>query len=206
MPKKLFYQLDIDKRNRIINAALSEFAQYSYNEASTNSIVKKASIGKGSLFKYFVNKEELYFYMLDYVIADLGKNLIDELPKFRGDIFQIIIIYAEAEFNWHIENIDKYKLLKRAFNDDNSSIYKKTIERYKLAGHDFYYKILENAEVQALRWEKEKTLNVLKWILEGLNEKFIREIDRYSNINDIKDCYMGELRKYIEMLKKGLYD
>ncbi len=206
MPKDLFYQLDIDKKNRIINAGLSEFAQYSYNEASTNSIVKKASIGKGSLFKYFVNKEELYFYILDYVIDDFVKDLKDALPKLKGEIFQFILTYAEAEFNWYIENIDKYNLIKRAFNDDNSSIYKKTVERYKLTGHSFYNEIIESAEIRALNWEKEKVLNVIKWVLEGLNEKFIKQADQYSNINDIKHCYMGELRKYIEMLKRGLYD
>ncbi|MBW4828308.1 MAG: TetR/AcrR family transcriptional regulator [Clostridiaceae bacterium] len=204
MPKKLFYQLDIDKRNRITDAGLIEFAQYSYNEASTNSIVKKASIGKGSLFKYFVNKEDLYFYILDYVIADLGKNLKEELPKLKGDIFEIILIYAEAEFNWYIENIDKYNLLKRAFSDDSSSIYKKTVERYKLTGDSFYYKILGYSETQALKWEKEKVLNVLKWVLEGFNAKFIKKADQYSNINDIKDCYLEELKKYIEILKEGL--
>lgn len=205
MTKQLFYQLDIDKRNRIINAGLSEFAQYSYNEASTNRIVKKAYISKGSLFKYFINKKDLYFYILDYVIADLGKNLKDELLKLEGDIFKIILIYAEAEFNWCIENIDKYKLLKRAFINDNSKIYIKTIERYKLIGDSFYYKILENAEMQGLNWEKQKVLNVLKWILEGLNEKFIKEAGQYPNISDIKDCYLKELRNYMEMMKKGLY-
>lgn len=206
MPKELFYQLDMDKRNRIINAGLSEFAQYSYNEASTNSIVKKASIGKGSLFKYFVNKEELYFYVLDYVIDDFVKDLKEELPKFKGELFQLIITYAEAEFNWYIENIDKYNFIKRAFNDDNSNIYKKTTERYKLTGHSFYNKIIEDAEIQVLKWEKGKVLNVIKWVIEGLNEKFIKEADQYSNINDIKGCYLKELKKYLEMLKKGLYD
>ncbi|MBZ2174338.1 TetR/AcrR family transcriptional regulator [Schnuerera sp. xch1] len=205
MPRKSFFQLNINKRNRIINAGLSEFSQYSYNEASTNSIVKKAYISKGSLFKYFINKEDLYFYILDYVIADLSRSLKDELPKLKGDLFQIVLIYAEAEFNWYIENTNKYRLLKRAFSDDNSSIYIKTMERYKLIGDSFYYKILENIETQILNWEKEKVLNILKWILEGLNEKFMKEADQYSNINDIKDCYFNELNQYIEMLKKGLY-
>jgi AcrR family transcriptional regulator len=206
MPKKLFYQLDMDKRNRIIKAGLSEFAQYGYNEASTNRIVKKASISKGSLFKYFANKEDLYFYILDYVIDDLVKNLKGELSKPEGDIFEIILIYAEAEFNWYIENIDNYNLLKRAFSDDSSNIYKKTIERYKLIKELFCYKLLEDSKTQVLKWENEKVLNVLKWVLEGLNAKFIKESGQYSNINDIKDCYLEELKKYIEMLKKGLYE
>ena len=206
MPKELFYELDMDKRNRIINAGLSEFAQHSYNEASTNSIVKKASIGKGSLFKYFINKEDLYFYILDYVIDDFIKDLKDELSKLKGELFQFILKYAEIEFNWYIKNIDKYNLIKRAFNDDNSSIYKKTVERYKLTGLSFYNNIIESAEIQELRWDRERILNIIRWVLEGLNEKFIKEADGYSNINDIKDCYMRELGEYIEILKKGMYD
>ncbi|MBU5424796.1 TetR/AcrR family transcriptional regulator [Tissierella pigra] len=206
MPKELFYELDIDKRNRIINAGLSEFARYSYNEASTNSIVKKASIGKGSLFKYFINKEDLYFYILDYVIDDFIKDLKDELSKLKGELFQFILKYAEIEFNWYIKNIDKYNLINRAFNDDNSSIYKKTVERYKLTGLSFYNNIIESAEIQKLRWDRERILNIIRWVLEGLNEKFIKEADGYSNINDIKDCYIRELGEYIEILKKGMYD
>lgn len=206
MPKELFYELDIDKRNRIINAGLSEFARYSYNEASTNSIVKKASIGKGSLFKYFINKEDLYFYILDYVIDDFIKDLKDELSKLKGELFQFILKYAEIEFNWYIKNIDKYNLINRAFNDDNSSIYKKTVERYKLTGLSFYNNIIESAEIQELRWDRERILNIIRWVLEGLNGKFIKEADGYSNINDIKDRYMRELEKYIEILKKGMYD
>lgn len=206
MPKELFYELDMDKRNRIINAGLSEFARYSYNEASTNSIVKKASIGKGSLFKYFINKEDLYFYILDYIIDDFIKDLKDELSKLKGELFQFILKYAEIEFNWYIKNIDKYNLINRAFNDDNSSIYKKTVERYKLTGLSFYNNIIESAEIQELRWDRERILNIIRWVLEGLNEKFIKEADGYSNINDIKDCYMRELGEYIEILKKGMYD
>ncbi|MSU02785.1 TetR/AcrR family transcriptional regulator [Tissierella pigra] len=206
MPKELFYELDMDKRNRIINAGLSEFARYSYNEASTNSIVKKASIGKGSLFKYFINKEDLYFYILDYIIDDFIKDLKDELSKLKGELFQFILKYAEIEFNWYIKNIDKYNLINRAFNDDNSSIYKKTVERYKLTGLSFYNNIIESAEIQKLRWDRERILNIIRWVLEGLNEKFIKEADGYSNINDIKDCYIRELGEYIEILKKGMYD
>ncbi|MBU5311355.1 hypothetical protein KQI38_04895 [Tissierella carlieri] len=64
---------------------------------------------------------------------------------------------------------------------------------------------MECAEIPESKWEKERVLNIIKWVLEGLNEKFIKEADQYTNINDIKDCYMEELRKYVEILRKGLY-
>jgi len=52
---------------------------------------------------------------------------------------------------------------------------------------------------------KEEFFNAKQWILEEVNEKFTKDADQYSDINDIKDCYLEELKKYIEMLKRGLY-
>ena len=56
MPTKIFTELDEKKQERIIDAALKEFAEYGYENASTNRIVKTCGVSKGSLFKYFENK------------------------------------------------------------------------------------------------------------------------------------------------------
>ena len=39
-----FYSLELEKQQRIINAALKEFARNGYEKASTNEIVKEAEI------------------------------------------------------------------------------------------------------------------------------------------------------------------
>lgn len=54
-----FHKLNIEKQQRIINAALNEFVQSGYEKASTNKIVKNAGISKGSLFNYFRNPESV---------------------------------------------------------------------------------------------------------------------------------------------------
>ena len=56
MPMKLFTELDSEKQERILDAALKEFAEYGYENGSTNRIVKNCGISKGSLFTYFENK------------------------------------------------------------------------------------------------------------------------------------------------------
>lgn len=63
MPKKLFHELQEDKKQKIISVSISEFAKYGYTDSSTNRIVKDSGISKGSLFKYFESKEDLYFYV-----------------------------------------------------------------------------------------------------------------------------------------------
>ena len=52
-----FLNLQAEKQNRIIQVAIKEFAQNAYVSASTNRIVKECGISKGSLFKYFTDKE-----------------------------------------------------------------------------------------------------------------------------------------------------
>lgn len=206
MPKKLFYELDEEKRARIINVVLREFAQYPYNESSTNRIVKNAGIGKGSLFKYFQNKEDIYFYILDYIIDDLTVNLKDEIVNLPGDLFERTIKYAELEFAWYIQNPDKYKLLKRAFEKNDTEIFKETKERYALMSEEYYYKLFEDINIDKFQFkrEKEKLLDILKWFLKGFNEEFIEEVESEDNINNLKDEYLRRLVEYIEILKAGL--
>lgn len=199
MPERLFFELEEEKRRRIYDAGLQEFSEQGYEAASTNSIVKAAGIGKGSLFKYFLNKEALYFYVLDRVLADLLEDIQEDISNLQGDVFDIIIRYAEIEFNWHLNNPCKYKLMKRAFFEDNSVIYQKTMDRYGAAGDSMYDNLLLNIDVETLQWGKEKTVNILKWILEGFNAEFIKKASTFSTISHMKDAYIHEIKEYMDI-------
>lgn len=204
MPNKLFYELDEEKRARIINVLLKEFAQYSFNESSTNRIVKNAGIGKGSLFKYFQDKKEIYFYILDYIMAELTGTLEAEIANLPEDLFERTIKYAELEFNWYINNTDKYKLLEKALVKNDTRIFEETEKRYNLKGEEFFYRIFKDVKIEQFKWEKGKLLNILKWFLKGFNEQFIEEMREQDNISDLKDAYLRCLIQYVEILKEGL--
>lgn len=57
---RLFLQLAPAKQQRILNAAIQEFAAKGYGNASLNRVVQEARISKGSLFTYFRNKSGLF--------------------------------------------------------------------------------------------------------------------------------------------------
>lgn len=63
-----FFDLNRDKQDRMINAALKVFAENGYKHASTDVIVKEAGISKGLLFHYFINKIGLFSFLFDYSI------------------------------------------------------------------------------------------------------------------------------------------
>ncbi|WP_168169694.1 TetR/AcrR family transcriptional regulator [Candidatus Izimaplasma bacterium ZiA1] len=67
MPKETFFNLDNDKRQRIIDSSVREFATYSYDEVKLSSIIKSAGIPRGSFYQYFVDKSDLYKYLFTHI-------------------------------------------------------------------------------------------------------------------------------------------
>jgi len=206
MPTDLFYELDNDKKNKIINVGISEFAKHDYINSSTNRIVKNSGISKGSLFKYFQSKEELYFYILDCVTAELMSSLEEKTDSLPKDLFKRVIKYSELEFAWYIQNPDKYKLIIKAFKKSDTEIYRKVETRYNLMGQGIYYKLLEDIDTKQFKWDKRKTINILKWFLIGFNEDFINQTEVQVNIeiDNIRNEYVKMLTEYLEVLKEGL--
>ena len=64
-----------DKRRKILQASLNEFAAHGYLGASTNRIVAAAGISKELLFHYFGSKKKLFLYVLDYTIRHLTEKM-----------------------------------------------------------------------------------------------------------------------------------
>ena len=54
-----FFDLKKEKQDRMINASLKVFAEGGYAHASTDDIVREASVSKGLLFHYFGSKLSL---------------------------------------------------------------------------------------------------------------------------------------------------
>lgn len=63
---ELFTKIAAEKRERVIEAAILEFAANGYENANTNTIAKNAKISVGSLFQYFKNKEDLFMFIVEH--------------------------------------------------------------------------------------------------------------------------------------------
>lgn len=206
MPTKKFFDLNEQKRAKILESCIIEFSQYGYANGSTNRIIQKAGISKGSLFKYFQSKEELYFYVLDLVITELMVALKADMTDLPLDLFERTIKYSELEFIWYIEHPDKCKLITDAFSTSADTFRQKILERYNLPGQAIYYKALENIDISLLKHDKQKSINILKWFLLGFKENFISQVNKedFSQIELLRSKYVQELTNYMEILKYGL--
>ncbi|QJB58145.1 TetR/AcrR family transcriptional regulator [Pseudodesulfovibrio sp. zrk46] len=124
--RKTFENLPDEKRQRVLSEATQEFADHGYDQASVNRIVSRLGIAKGSLFKYFGNKQGLFEYLFGHAVKQFKKPLKDIRDNQEGDFFQriersflasgafvdahpqIYRIYLKMLFNEHFPMRDKF--------------------------------------------------------------------------------------------------
>lgn len=80
MPKTTFFNLPEGKRATLIDLAIDEFARHDYKNASISNIVAKAGVAKGSMYQYFEDKKDLYFYLLQLATEEKKAFLTSTPP------------------------------------------------------------------------------------------------------------------------------
>lgn len=92
MPLQTFYNLSKERQNEILDTACKQFALHEYKVASIGNIIKELGVAKGSFYRYFKDKKDLYFHLIDFteglrieqlnkLISIPGKNLHDILTE-----------------------------------------------------------------------------------------------------------------------------
>ena len=125
-----FENLPEEKKKRIIEACMEEFAHNGYDKASTNNIVKKAGISKGAIFHYFGNKKNLYLYILDYVISYMSKKLYDMMGTSSDDIFERIVNTGVVKIKLAYEEPLMYEMIYMAFITTPEELKEEIQKRY----------------------------------------------------------------------------
>lgn len=80
-----FRHLPPDKQEKVLDAALAEFADHGYHQASLNRLVSQAGIAKGSLYQYFPNKEGVFHYVFQYALGLVRDTLVRVKEESRED-------------------------------------------------------------------------------------------------------------------------
>lgn len=205
MPKATFYNIDSEKRERIIEVIIDEFSENTYEAASINQIVKASDIAKGSFYQYFEDKLDIYKMAIEISYKErmgyIEKVNEDEmfLDEFR--IMRELCISA-IKFE-----IDKPKL---------SSIINKF---HKISDRKFKAEILEDLDLDLdIKTEFKKVLekgiengkiyyNVDVEFMSFLLERISRSTKEYFKIKKQEDKYInyeGFVNTAIDLIENGI--
>ena len=102
MPKQTFLNLPTEKREKIINAAVDEFAVYGFESASINRIVAASGIAKGSFYQYFEDKMDVFRHLIDILTQEKVEFFKDKHPPSQSQsVFEYFrwVVKVGMEFN-----------------------------------------------------------------------------------------------------------
>lgn len=89
----------IDRRQEILKAATKSFSLFGYKATTMEQVAKLANVGKGTIYTFFKNKEELFDEIITKLISDMEEaatKAIDEDKSFQENVHQAL--YKMLEF------------------------------------------------------------------------------------------------------------
>ena len=210
MNDKSFESLPEEKRKRIINACIKEFALNGYENASTNVIVKNAGISKGTLFYYFESKKNLFMYMFNYSAEYLIGKYLSNRSEQPSDLFDRLVWISMQKIKMVYQNPMMSRLTFKAIADMPKELEKDLTEKYNEL-YTKYLPIIFSDGVDTSKFRKgvdsDKAIEIMMFCLDGVSHKFIKAYSKGKAdevFNDLEEL-VEEFNKYVEILKYGIY-
>lgn len=147
-----FRKISEEKQNKIIEAALNEFAQYGYSEANINKIAERAGVSVGSLYKYFNDKQNLYQTIVN-ISTDTLQEALGHITNENEDIFDIIEKIIKAIQEYARTHHKMFKLYNEMTAENNSELTWKTAGSVEGVTADLYAALIQKAQKQGLARE-----------------------------------------------------
>jgi TetR/AcrR family transcriptional regulator len=205
-----FEKIPKDKKKIIIDVCMEEFAKKGYEKASTNNIVKKAGIPKGTLFYYFKSKKKLYLYILDYAVDKFITKFNQENVSLSTDLFERFTQRGLVKLKIASEEPLLYGIIYRSIINTPDNLKKEIYKKYsKLsAGNtDNIYVGIDTSKFKD-GMELKKTADFIIIFLEGFLNKHLDTFKQCSTPSESLKLYKkisDEVQEYFEILKKGIY-
>lgn len=104
MASKTFYNLTLERQETIMTVAYEEFALKGYRSASLSEIIKKLNLAKGSFYRYFDSKKNLYEFLLQNATERRLSKLKLLIDRDDIDIFELIKLNFQEKIKFDMEN------------------------------------------------------------------------------------------------------
>lgn len=102
---------DPGKKEKIIKAAITIFAQTGYAGTRIAEVAEAAGIGKGTIYEYFRSKEDLFFATFEYVIFESVDQINEISQSFTGSASTRLIEMADAIMKAWLADLELYGLV-----------------------------------------------------------------------------------------------
>lgn len=198
MPATTYFNLPEEKKERIMEAALDEFAAYSFSAASINRIVKAARIPRGSFYQYFSDKEDLYMLVMEKI----GKEKLEvyarhPAPSEDATFFEAAVASMPAIVEW-AEKSPRYNRIGMLMARDDSEFMQRVIGQMKSPQRSVLTYLQQDQRRGLVRGDIDPEL-VLQMLLPAISS-LLREYYTEGG----RDAALERIRKMFDILENGI--
>lgn len=198
MPKKIDHE---ERKENILKTALNVFADVGYREANLSLIAEKVGLSRPTIYQYFKDKDEIYYYAVKLVTGHLftelsamafDENIGTEIDRIIAICTRIIdsAITSEAE----LTRLMEVMLHEKEFNKDFSEIiYKRT------AKLSILFKRLLTRGIQKGTISRDCNVDMTAKHIFSLMESFCFQIAFFKNFD--RDESMDFVKSYLLSFK-----
>lgn len=204
-----FKKIPVSEQESILQAAMEEFAKNGYRRASTNAIVKAASIPKGTLFYYFGNKKNLFLFLLDGAVADYVVFVNAEKSDPPNELFERMLHREQVKLRFAAAYPLIFRFFSKVFLDIPEEILEELGSRFReystasaddlTVGLDLSH-FREGVDVQ-------DAIKMIHVLLEGIFARFAPRLKAAApdEFDALIQEISAECQRYFNMIQKGIY-
>jgi len=197
MPKNTFYNLPEEKKEKIIAAAKEEFTIFPLYKARVSNIISKAGIPRGSFYQYFVDLEDLYFYVIDKYLDNIYSVGAEYISKTTD-----LIEFANLTFDYDYDafsNDSRHKFMGNVLRSisDNEEYIKKFNDK-----RTTYIKmIFDEMDTTKIRFQNEEEFYKIYHLIQSIKRMIVQKsmFDKLS-----KEEALKEFKWHLNIIENGI--
>lgn len=206
--ESLFERIPEAKRRAVLRAAMAEFAARGYEAASTNAIVKRIGISKGSLFTYFASKEALLDAVADAAAAEVARVVSGAMDNPPSGLAARVRAMAEVEIDLYTRAPLIYRFFRRVYADTHAPAVRRLLDREASRSAGVLRSLIADAELppQCAEADRQRLMDVVSWVLEGLGKRwFTGTAGAPSDASAVgwREAYLAEVEAYMRLIMEG---
>ncbi|HUG84546.1 MAG TPA: TetR/AcrR family transcriptional regulator [Euzebya sp.] len=121
---------DFEHRDDLLRAAVTEFSDRGYGNASLNRILDVAGMSKGQLYHHFAGKEGLYLALVEWMIDRKVEWFATHPPQRSDDCVAAIGTQISASLEFAAAHPDVDRLARALLAERGQPIFGKVVSRY----------------------------------------------------------------------------
>ncbi len=204
-----FKRIPPEQQQRILKAGLEEFARNGYEQASTNAIVQRAGIPKGTLFYFFGSKKQLFLYLIDYAVGRYVEQVNSNNEELPVDFFERLLARGRLRMQFALQEPLLYQFFFNAFLHTPQEIKAEMAARYDEYADSSRQLLYDGLDLSKFREDIdiEKAIDLTNLMLEGIFSRYANQLSQGTPEQALEfvDKLTEQVLEYFGLLKRGLY-